>query len=107
MPVLIRGFYYEGWDPAAEVRGLEDVDGFLHRLALAADLGGETEASLALAAVLRPARGADLAERERRCALAPARQARRAHECLSGVGGRVLAAPDRKTHAHDGALPCL
>ncbi|HUA74084.1 MAG TPA: DUF2267 domain-containing protein [Solirubrobacteraceae bacterium] len=53
LPVLIRGLYYEGWDPAAEVHGLEDVDGFLRRLALAADLGGETEASLALAAVLR------------------------------------------------------
>lgn len=56
LPELIRGIYYEGWNPSAtpvRYRGLAD---FLERIAAEAMLDGETEASYAsnsVAQVLR------------------------------------------------------
>jgi uncharacterized protein (DUF2267 family) len=51
LPTLIRGIYYEGWDPSktpVKYRGLAD---FLDRVAVEAGLDGETEASYAVGAV--------------------------------------------------------
>ncbi|HKT82985.1 MAG TPA: DUF2267 domain-containing protein [Solirubrobacterales bacterium] len=53
LPGLIRGIYYEGWNPSAtpvHYRGLAD---FLDRVAAEAKLEGETEASYAVDAVAR------------------------------------------------------
>ena len=51
LPELIRGIYYEGWNPSAtpvRYRGLVDV---LDRIASEAKLDGETEASYAASSV--------------------------------------------------------
>jgi uncharacterized protein (DUF2267 family) len=56
LPVLIRGIYYEGWDPSRTPLTYHGVAGFLDRMADEASLHGETEASYgasAAAAVLR------------------------------------------------------
>ncbi len=48
LPELIRGIYYEGWDPSrapVKYRGLAD---FLDRVAADAELAGETSASFAV-----------------------------------------------------------
>lgn len=50
LPILIRGVYYEGWDPSRTPESYRDLDSFLTRIADEAVLHGETEASFAAAA---------------------------------------------------------
>lgn len=52
LPTLIRGIYYEDWDPSRTPLPIHDVDGFLERVAKEAHLAGETEASLAVSGVV-------------------------------------------------------
>jgi uncharacterized protein (DUF2267 family) len=52
LPTLIRGIYYEGWRPSAVPATYHDVDSMLARVADEAGLAGETEASLAVSAVV-------------------------------------------------------
>jgi uncharacterized protein (DUF2267 family) len=47
LPILIRGVYYEGYDPSRTPEHTRDLDSFLARIAKEAALGGETEASFA------------------------------------------------------------
>ncbi|MGN6372320.1 MAG: DUF2267 domain-containing protein [Solirubrobacteraceae bacterium] len=51
LPTLIRGIYYEDWDPSRTPLPIHDVDAFLERVAHEGRLAGETEASLAVTAV--------------------------------------------------------
>jgi uncharacterized protein (DUF2267 family) len=51
LPTLIRGVYYEDWDPSRTPLPIHDVDTFLERVAHEGRMAGETEASLAVAAV--------------------------------------------------------
>ena len=56
LPLLVRGIYYEGWDPSSTPRRYRDPTEFLDRVAHEALLHGDTEASFAVsaaAAVLR------------------------------------------------------
>lgn len=53
LPTLIRGIYYEDWDPSRTPVPIHDLQGFLDRVAREGYLAGETEASLAVAAVSR------------------------------------------------------
>lgn len=53
LPTLIRGIYYEDWDPSRTPLPIHDVDAFLDRIAHEGRLAGETEASLAVAAVTK------------------------------------------------------
>jgi uncharacterized protein (DUF2267 family) len=53
LPELIRGIYYEGWQPAKTPARYGDIDSFLERVANQAPLHGETEASYAAAAAAR------------------------------------------------------
>lgn len=53
LPELLRGIYYEGWVPAHTPRTYHDLAEFLDRMAAAAHLGGETEASFAAHAAAR------------------------------------------------------
>lgn len=53
LPTLIRGIYYEDWDPSRTPLPIHDVDGFLTRVAEEGRMAGETEASLAVSAVTR------------------------------------------------------
>jgi uncharacterized protein (DUF2267 family) len=53
LPTLIRGIYYEDWDPSRTPLSIHDVDAFLHHVASEGRMAGETEASLAVAAVAR------------------------------------------------------
>jgi uncharacterized protein (DUF2267 family) len=56
LPELIRGIYYEGWDPSSTPVRYRDFPDVLDRIASEALLGGETEASAAVdaaSAVLR------------------------------------------------------
>lgn len=53
LPTLIRGIYYEDWDPSRTPLPVHDVDAFLDRVAQEGRMGGETEASLAVTAVAR------------------------------------------------------
>ena len=53
LPTLIRGIYYEGWKPGAQRHLTHDLDAFLKHIATEGRLAGETEASLAVAAVAR------------------------------------------------------
>jgi uncharacterized protein (DUF2267 family) len=53
LPTLIRGIYYEDWDPSRTPLPIHDVDAFLQRVAHEGHMAGETEASLAVAAVNR------------------------------------------------------
>lgn len=50
LPELVRGIYYEGWDPSAKPLGYDQIDEFLERFGKAAGIEGETEASYAVAA---------------------------------------------------------
>ncbi len=52
LPTLIRGVYYEDWDPSRTPVPIHDVDTFLQRVVAEARLEGETEASVALSAVM-------------------------------------------------------
>jgi len=53
LPTLIRGIYYEGWKPGGIHSFSHDVDAFLAHVAENGRMAGETEASLATAAVAR------------------------------------------------------
>lgn len=53
LPLLIRGLYYENWDPSRTPLPIRDVDVFLDRVAREGRMAGETEASLAVTAVVR------------------------------------------------------
>lgn len=53
LPDLIRGIYYEGWDPSATPQKYHDLDSFLKRIADEALLAGGTSASHAAAAAGR------------------------------------------------------
>jgi uncharacterized protein (DUF2267 family) len=52
LPELIRGIYYEGWDPSRVPATYHDNKPFLDRIAAEASLAGESEASYAAAAVI-------------------------------------------------------
>jgi uncharacterized protein (DUF2267 family) len=56
LPDLVRGIYYEGWDPSGTPQKYHEAEAFLHRVADEALLSGTTDASYAVAgaaAVLR------------------------------------------------------
>jgi uncharacterized protein (DUF2267 family) len=53
LPELIRGIYYEGWDPSRTPMKYRDLDEFLRRVSDEALLHGETEASHAASAAAR------------------------------------------------------
>ena len=53
LPTLIRGIYYEDWDPSRTPIPIHDVEAFLERVVHEARLEGETEASVAVSAVMR------------------------------------------------------
>jgi uncharacterized protein (DUF2267 family) len=52
LPELIRGIYYEGWDPSRTPATYHDSKPFLDRIATEASLAGESEASYAAEAVM-------------------------------------------------------
>lgn len=53
LPTLIRGIYYEEWDPSRTPLPIHDADAFLDRVAREGHMAGETEASVAVTAVTR------------------------------------------------------
>lgn len=53
LPTLIRGIYYEDWDPSRTPLPIHDVSGFLDHVAREGHMSGETEASVAVTAVSR------------------------------------------------------
>jgi uncharacterized protein (DUF2267 family) len=53
LPILIRGMYYEDWDPSRTPLAIHDVGTFLDHVAEEGHMAGETEASLAVTAVAR------------------------------------------------------
>jgi uncharacterized protein (DUF2267 family) len=53
LPLLIRGIYYEGWQPARTPLSYRDPTEFLDRVAHEAMLHGDTEASYAVSAATR------------------------------------------------------
>ena len=53
LPLLIRGVFYERWDPSSTPARYHSANDFLKRVAAEAHLSGETEASYAVAAVAR------------------------------------------------------
>ena len=53
LPLLIRGVFYEGWQPAHVPLSYRDPEELLARVAREARLHGDTEASYAVAAVAR------------------------------------------------------
>ena len=53
LPTLIRGIYYEDWDPSRTPLPIHDVDAFLDHVVGEGRMSGETEASLAVTAVAR------------------------------------------------------
>jgi len=53
LPTLIRGIYYEDWDPSRTPLAIHDVDAFLAHVAREGGMAGETEASIAVTAVAR------------------------------------------------------
>jgi uncharacterized protein (DUF2267 family) len=53
LPTLIRGIYYEDWDPSRTPLPIHDVDAFLDHVVREGHMAGETEASLAVTAVAR------------------------------------------------------
>ena len=56
LPHLLRGVFYEGFDPSRVPEKLRDRDAFLQRLADRAQLAGATDASLAAEAATRTLR---------------------------------------------------
>ncbi len=53
LPTLIRGIYYEDWDPSRTPLPIHDVDAFLDCVVREGRMSGETEASIAVTAVAR------------------------------------------------------
>jgi uncharacterized protein (DUF2267 family) len=53
LPVLIRGIYYEDWDPSRTPLPIHDVEAFLDHVVKEGRMAGETEASVAVTAVAR------------------------------------------------------
>ena len=53
LPTLIRGIYYEDWDPSRTPLVIHDVEAFLDHVASEGRLAGETEAAVAVTAVAR------------------------------------------------------
>jgi uncharacterized protein (DUF2267 family) len=53
LPTLIRGIYYEDWDPSRTPVPIHDVGTFLDHVAEEGRMAGETEASIAVTAVAR------------------------------------------------------
>ena len=53
LPDLIRGMYYEGWNPSHTPATYHDAKTFLDRVASQARMHGDTEASFATAAASR------------------------------------------------------
>ncbi len=53
LPTLIRGVYYEDWDPSRTPVAIHDVGTFLDHVASEGHMAGETEASIAVTAVAR------------------------------------------------------
>lgn len=53
LPLLVRGIFYEGWDPSRTPARYRDAREFLDRVAREAQLAGDTEASYAVAATAR------------------------------------------------------
>jgi uncharacterized protein (DUF2267 family) len=53
LPDLIRGIYYEGWDPSKTPVKYDDLADFLDRVAAEAQLSGDTAASYAVGAASR------------------------------------------------------
>jgi uncharacterized protein (DUF2267 family) len=51
LPTLIRGIYYEDWNPGSTPLASHDLDAFLQRVAHEGGMAGDTEASLAVTAV--------------------------------------------------------
>jgi uncharacterized protein (DUF2267 family) len=49
LPDLVRGIYYEGWDPSGTPQRYHDAEAFLRRVADEALLTGTTDASYAVA----------------------------------------------------------
>lgn len=75
LPTLVRGLYYEGWQPSRVRRyRARDVDSFLQYVAADAAMAGDTEASHAVAAVATVlARHVSPGEMEDVLAILPAR----------------------------------
>ncbi len=53
LPTLIRGIYYEEWDPSRTPLPIHGVEAFLDHVAGEGRMAGETEASVAVTAVAR------------------------------------------------------
>jgi uncharacterized protein (DUF2267 family) len=53
LPTLIRGIYYEDWQPSRTPLAIHDVDAFLEHVVKEGHMAGETEASVAVTAVAR------------------------------------------------------
>jgi len=53
LPTLIRGIYYEDWDPSRTPLPIHSVERFLDHIVTEGRMTGETEASLAVTAVAR------------------------------------------------------
>lgn len=53
LPELLRGIYYEGWNPGRGPARYRRPEEFLRRMAETANLAGPTEASIAADAVMR------------------------------------------------------
>lgn len=53
LPTMIRGIYYENWDPSRTPLPIHDVDAFLDHVVREGRMSGETEASVAVTAVAR------------------------------------------------------
>ncbi|MFN8163384.1 MAG: DUF2267 domain-containing protein [Solirubrobacterales bacterium] len=51
LPLLIRGIYYDGWNPSSTPVHYRDLAAFLDRIAADASLEGETAASYAVSAM--------------------------------------------------------
>ena len=57
LPTLIRGIYYEDWDPSRTPLPIHDVEAFLDHVASEGRMAGETEASVAVTGDRRCPRG--------------------------------------------------
>jgi uncharacterized protein (DUF2267 family) len=53
LPIIVRGIFFEGWNPGRAATHTRDIDSFLRRIATEAGLAGETEASFATTAASR------------------------------------------------------